>query len=84
MHFEIAFLKMHSMLICFVSTGQFGSVVASYFTFLRWVFWINTFISIFLCCFVMVPEVSLSSLFCCLLFKLCLYFGGLHVKDIKR
>lgn len=37
--------------------GQFGSVVASYFTFLRWVFWINTFISIFICVFLMVPEV---------------------------
>ena len=37
--------------------SQFGSVVASYFTFLRWVFWINTFISVFICVFLMVPEV---------------------------
>lgn len=32
-------------------------MVASYFTFLRWVFWINTFITVFICCFLMVPEV---------------------------
>ncbi|XP_023232918.1 transmembrane channel-like protein 2-B isoform X1 [Centruroides sculpturatus] len=37
--------------------SQFGSVVASYFTFLRWVFWVNFFITIFVCCFLMVPEI---------------------------
>ncbi|KAG8185208.1 hypothetical protein JTE90_025880 [Oedothorax gibbosus] len=37
--------------------SHFGSVVASYFTFLRWVFWVNCFISVFVCCFLMVPEV---------------------------
>ncbi|RWS08508.1 transmembrane channel-like protein 3 [Dinothrombium tinctorium] len=40
--------------------SQFGSVVASYFIFLRWVFWINTLISIFICCFIMVPEVLIQ------------------------
>ncbi|XP_076316361.1 transmembrane channel-like protein 1 [Tachypleus tridentatus] len=37
--------------------SHFGSVVASYFTFLRWVFWVNFFITTFVCCFLMVPEV---------------------------
>ncbi|EEC08501.1 conserved hypothetical protein, partial [Ixodes scapularis] len=37
--------------------SHFGSVVASYFTFLRWVFWLNCFIALFVCCFLMVPEV---------------------------
>ncbi|RWS23418.1 transmembrane channel-like protein 3 [Leptotrombidium deliense] len=46
-----------------VLSGQFGSVVASYFIFLRWVFWVNTFISIFICCFLMVPEVRLQQKF---------------------
>lgn len=46
-----------TMFIVTTFAGQFGSVVASYFTFLRWVFWINTFISIFICVFLMVPEV---------------------------
>lgn len=39
------------------NTGHFGSGVASYFIFLRWVFWVNIFISVFICCFLMVPEV---------------------------
>ncbi|XP_074604739.1 transmembrane channel-like isoform X2 [Brevipalpus obovatus] len=41
--------------------SQFGSVVASYFTFLRWIFWINTFISIFLGVFVLAPEIMRGS-----------------------
>lgn len=41
--------------------GHFGSVVASYFIFLRWIFWVNIFISMIICCFLMVPEVSLSN-----------------------
>ncbi|KAI1285949.1 Transmembrane channel-like protein 3 [Halotydeus destructor] len=36
--------------------SQFGSVVASYFIFLRWVFWINTGIAIYICVFLMLPE----------------------------
>lgn len=40
-----------------MNLGHFGSVVASYFVFLRWVFWVNLFISVFICCFLMVPEI---------------------------
>jgi hypothetical protein len=35
----------------------FGSAVASYFTFLRWVFWINLVITVGFTAFVVVPEV---------------------------
>ncbi|XP_015788900.1 transmembrane channel-like protein 1 [Tetranychus urticae] len=41
--------------------SQFGSVVASYFTFLRWIFWINTFTSISMIVFLMVPEILRSN-----------------------
>lgn len=36
--------------------SHFGSVVASYFTFLRWIFWLNLANSLVMCTFVMVPE----------------------------
>lgn len=39
--------------------SHFGSAVASYFTFLRWLFWVNMMIFILLTTFVAVPEVSL-------------------------
>lgn len=39
--------------------SHFGSVVASYFTFLRWLFWVNFVISVVLIVFVVVPEVIL-------------------------
>ena len=39
----------------------FGSAVASYFTFLRWVFWINLVITVGFTAFVVVPEVSQPS-----------------------
>jgi uncharacterized membrane protein len=35
----------------------FGSAVASYFTFLRWVFWINLVLTSCYTAFVVVPEV---------------------------
>lgn len=37
--------------------SHFGSVVASYFTFLRWLFWVNIVIATVLTVFVVVPEV---------------------------
>lgn len=36
--------------------SRFGSVVASYFTFLRWLFWVNIVISVVLVVFLAVPE----------------------------
>lgn len=36
--------------------SRFGSVVASYFTFLRWLFSVNIVISVLLVVFIMVPE----------------------------
>lgn len=38
--------------------SHFGSVVASYFTFLRWLFWVNLVIAFFLMVFVIIPEVG--------------------------
>mgnify|MGYP006989420962 CR=1 FL=1 len=38
--------------------SHFGSAVASYFTFLRWMFWVNLVITIVLACFVAIPEVN--------------------------
>ncbi|EFN72383.1 Transmembrane channel-like protein 3 [Camponotus floridanus] len=37
--------------------SHFGSAVASYFTFLRWLFWINLVIAVTLTAFVVIPEV---------------------------
>ena len=38
--------------------SHFGSVVASYFTFLRWLLWVNIVIAFVFAMFVVVPEVS--------------------------
>lgn len=39
--------------------SRFGSVVASYFIFLRWLFWVNIVIANIFTLFVIVPEVRL-------------------------
>lgn len=38
--------------------SRFGSVVASYFIFLRWLFWVNLVIASVFALFVIVPEVK--------------------------
>ena len=35
---------------------QFGSVVSSYFTFLRWIFWVNFIITSIIVFMVVIPE----------------------------
>ena len=49
------------MLYCRVSAGHFGSVVTSYFTFLRWLLWLNVWLTLVHLCFVIMPEVLLYS-----------------------
>ncbi|KAK5642603.1 hypothetical protein RI129_008770 [Pyrocoelia pectoralis] len=41
--------------------SHFGSVVASYFIFLRWLFWVNVVISVVIGAFVVMPEVIKTS-----------------------
>lgn len=43
--------------------SHFGSVVASYFTFLRWLFWVNIVIAVALIVFVVVPEVRIYEIY---------------------
>lgn len=43
--------------------SHFGSAVASYFTFLRWLFWVNLVITVQLAAFVAVPEVTRTYVF---------------------
>ncbi|GFN91239.1 transmembrane channel-like protein [Plakobranchus ocellatus] len=38
--------------------SHFGSVVASYFTFLRWLLWMSAWLAAMPTCFIIIPEVS--------------------------
>lgn len=42
--------------------SHFGSVVASYFTFLRWLFWVNIVIAVVLIVFLAVPELLMMDM----------------------
>lgn len=39
-------------------SGHFGSVVSSYFTFLRWIVFVNLIISLLVIAFIVFPEAS--------------------------
>ncbi|GJQ78717.1 hypothetical protein Trydic_g2751 [Trypoxylus dichotomus] len=41
--------------------SHFGSVVASYFTFLRWLFWVNLVTSVIMIAFVTIPELLIRN-----------------------
>lgn len=51
--------------------GHFGSGVASYFIFLRWLFGINIVLTIMTGAFIILPEVSNDTMFCFLFFFTC-------------
>lgn len=51
--------------------SYFGNVVASYFTFLRWIFWINIIQATIVAAFVIAPEVTFGP-----------DFGSVHYKSI--
>lgn len=65
--------------------SHFGSVVASYFTFLRWLFWVNLIISVVLVAFVAIPEVS-NDLFSKNINKACMSrsLNAFYFKPISR
>ena len=48
------------MFFVFYFTGSFGNGVLSYFTFLKWLLWLNIYIFVLTLCFVIVPQ-ALSS-----------------------
>lgn len=64
--------------------SHFGSAVASYFIFLRWLFWVNVVIAFAIMAFVAIPEVSFIGLWVILFIKIYTLNNRRQCKHIKN